>query len=162
MKWEKYLKKFNSETEYNSFKNGQEYIEPNVCVIGSTPKEYVIKYKVKEEKLEFPIYLNWDQCNSDFMMKTCVRNGDELSKKIFDYLYPIALQYGDTWMSEEDLDELGIEIYIDDEKIIQVAIDNQVSPGHKGLFLNTPTSGGGGIYDVTYSISLDFFKQTTP
>ena len=158
----KYLKRFNSETEYDSFKNGQEYIEPNVCVIGSTPKEYVIIYKVKEYKLEFPIYLNWDYCEDHALMKTCVRNGDELSKMIFNYLYPIALQYGDTWMSEENLDELGIEIYIDDEKIIEVGIDNQVAPGHKGLYLNTPTSGGGGIYDVTYSISLDFFIHTMP
>lgn len=154
----KYLKKFNSETEYDSFKNGQEYIEPNVCVIGSTPKEYVIKYKVKEEKLEFPIYLNWDQCNNWGFTKTCDRNGDELSKKIFEYVYPIALQYGDAGINEEELDKLGIEIYIGDEKIIEICVDSMVHPGNpRGLFLWTPTSDGGGIYDGNYSISLDFF-----
>jgi hypothetical protein len=46
----KYLKLFETSNDYETFKDSDEWITPNVSLIGATPKEYVVKYKVKEEK----------------------------------------------------------------------------------------------------------------
>ena len=46
----KHLKKFNTETQYNSFKNSSEYVEPNVSFVKNTPE---VKFTRRDPILKF-------------------------------------------------------------------------------------------------------------
>lgn len=52
----KHLKKFNNESDYQTFLNGEDYVEPNVCVIDSTSPPSLI-FKKKGNTFNFPITL---------------------------------------------------------------------------------------------------------
>ena len=78
----------------------------------------------------FPIYLEWDYCDTSPWFGYCERAADELTISLYDYLFSILEIEGINdgispyvYISSDNLERLGIEIYIDNEKVDRVTID---------------------------------------
>lgn len=85
--------------------------------------------------IEFPLYLEFDYCDSFGLLTTCERAADELGVKLYNCLTAISNEYGEDIygsgsylvVSGQILDMLGIEIYIENEKVIEVHKDGNTS-----------------------------------
>lgn len=72
---------------------------------------------------EFPLYLYFDSCSEWGFTKSCVRNADEISLVLSEYLLKIMEQYGEnSILQEATLKSLGIDIYIEDEYVKEIRL----------------------------------------
>lgn len=82
--------------------------------------------------IEFPLYLEFDECKTNWGMTACTRYADDISKRLYEVLSDILSEYGtvaevyETYVSEQVLNMLGIEIYIKNIKVSLVGrwLDN--------------------------------------
>jgi hypothetical protein len=91
----------------------------------------------------FPIYLEWDYCDTSPWFGYCERAADELTISLYDYLFSILEIEGinegaGPYISSDNLERLGIEIYIDNEKVDRVAIEALVRGYY--IFVETPSN----------------------
>lgn len=76
--------------------------------------------------IDFPLYLEFDYCEESWSNKTCYRDADELGLKLRDVLLNIIDEYGieinssSKDVTEQVLDTLGVNIYIDNDKIVSI------------------------------------------
>lgn len=101
----------------------------------------------------FPIYLEWDYCDTSPWSGYCERAADELTISLYDYLFSILEIEGigngvGPYISSDNLERLGIEIYIDNEKVDRVAIDALVRGYY--IFVETPSNSHIRLYENGY------------
>lgn len=109
--------------------------------------------------IEFPLYLTFDYCEEDFFMTTCVRAADELGVKLYNCLTAISNEYGEDIsgtgiyfiVSGQILDMLGIEIHVENSKVVEV---------HKDISIFWLVTNG--MYDYTQvnqvgSLSCEYY-----
>ena len=73
-----------------------------------------------DSPIDFPLYLNFDQCTNWILVISCERAADETSIILHDYLKEVAQQYGTGivyTVNEDVLNSLGIDIYIEGEHV---------------------------------------------
>lgn len=81
-----------------------------------------------DSPIDFPLYLNFDQCTNWGFMTSCERAGDETSIILHGYLTEVAQQYGEEYdygyhLNEDVLNSLGIDIYIEGERVNKAHVD---------------------------------------
>lgn len=91
----------------------------------------------------FPIYLEWDYCDTSPWFGYCERAADELTISLYDYLFSILEIEGidngvGLYILSDNLERLGIEIYIDNEKVDNVSIEALVRGYY--IFVATPSN----------------------
>lgn len=105
--------------------------------------------------LEFPLYLYTNYCESFWMHETCVRDADEISANYYQYLWNMIFEHGVAlndiyiFLNESSLNSLGIEVYIDDEKIIEL------SAYKNNTAIEFTTNIGLGVWDISGKIEID-------
>ena len=72
--------------------------------------------------LEFPLYLEFGNCEESWVDIQCTREADEIGVKLYKLLTDVCVKYGEgdsgiLTISEQILDMLGIEIYLDNLKV---------------------------------------------
>ena len=77
----------------------------------------------------FPIYLEWDYCDTSPLFGYCERKADELTISLYDYLFIVLETEGQATgnarsLSQEQLTTLGIEIYIQGERVYEIECDD--------------------------------------
>lgn len=77
---------------------------------------------------EFPLYLYFDYCDSYWGMTSCVREADEIGARYYEYLYDILLSDKNNELKKLELNSLGIEIYIDDKRVVEMSTNIMSSP----------------------------------
>ena len=113
-------------------------------VVGDSgvPSGWTVKFDGEEDDgiettLQFPLYLNFDYCEENVLSVYCYGNGDyaELNRVIKfvvdTYGVDDAIHYRS--VNEAKLDELGLEIYLEGEKVRSFAIE------YSECFVNTDT-----------------------
>lgn len=74
--------------------------------------------------IEFPLYLEFDYCDVSPLYTYCERAADELGVKVYNCVKSIIDEYGESdsvgnvLVGEQVLDMLGIEIYVENSKVI--------------------------------------------
>ena len=100
-----------------------------------------------ETTLKFPLYLNFDYCEESFLGGMyCYGSGDyaELNRVIKFVVETYGKNDGIipySWVDEAKLDELGLEIYVEGEKVRSFYIEHTIS------FLSTDTYYGINVTD---------------
>jgi hypothetical protein len=110
----KYLRIFNNNSDYQSFIEGDDYITPNICYVEET--ESLV---AKPEKITFPLYIGDFNLVSDDEFQTIYTkegNFTKLVNLLRSTVLSNGIEYGEHLILE-NLNDYGIEIYIDCEGV---------------------------------------------
>jgi hypothetical protein len=110
----KYLRIFKDNAEYQAFKNGDNYITPNICYVEGT--ESLV---AKPEEITFPLYIgDFNLVSDDWFQTIYTKEGN--FTKLVNLLRSTVLSNGievNNHLILENLNDYGIEIYIDCEGV---------------------------------------------
>jgi hypothetical protein len=159
----KYIKLFNSETEYTTYKNSENYITPNICV-EKTKKRVFFNMKLKPL---FPCYLQTTYSTTyseQYFIRTHTYTVQLESPRLYDILFNNLVWYNEFNHSvpEEFLNENPI--YIDGHRVSSVCDEFKPTNQEYGIPLWVSTVDQypdskyseyepGGIRDMTASMS---------
>lgn len=109
-------------------------------------------------RLEFPLYLNFDYCEESgswFTPTICHINSTEITVAYFWYLWDMIFKYGIkdgayTFVENQVLNSLGIEIYLGDEKIIDLYAIETIET------IEFSTINGSGIWNSNGMVNMEF------
>ena len=99
--------------------------EWDVRGVYGVPDGWTIKFDGEEDEeptFEFPVYLNFDECEVILGMTVCTRYADEISIALHSYLQECCIKYGVNSggyyiLHEDKIKELGIEIYVENNLV---------------------------------------------
>jgi hypothetical protein len=151
----KYIKRFKVSSDYDVFKNSNDYIEPNVCVISN---EIDINPIVILNKSLFPYYINLryhlEENNSSGFIIRHVYESKLDSPELYDTLYKQLYHredgaYNDFEISKEFLMENPI--YLDGHQILYINTESNGNAYGVNLYWSASNNYPGNLYGSCYN-----------